>query len=54
MKYVIYLAIAVLVIWSVWYVIRHIRRQLAGRCGCEDGCSGNCSGCGKTCHEQKK
>ncbi|MCI6256799.1 MAG: FeoB-associated Cys-rich membrane protein [Clostridiales bacterium] len=52
MKYVIYLAVAALVVWSVWYVARHIRRQLRGDCGC--GCSGGCECCGTPCGKRKK
>ncbi len=49
MKYVIYIAIALLVVWAVVYLIRHIRRQMKGDCGacgggCQ-GCSGDCSSC---------
>lgn len=50
MKYMIYLAIAVLVVWSVWYLLRHVKRQLHGDCGsCGGGCDGNCGSCGKSC-----
>lgn len=42
MKYVIYAAVAVLVCWSVWYVVRRVRQQLRGQ-GC---CDGNCAQCG--------
>ena len=28
MKYLIYAAEALLALWAVWYVIRHLRRQL--------------------------
>lgn len=47
MKYLIYAAIAALVVWSVVYVVRHVRAQMRGDCGCGKGssCSGNCSGC---------
>ncbi|MGN8874526.1 FeoB-associated Cys-rich membrane protein [Pseudoflavonifractor sp. HCP28S3_F10] len=54
MKYVIYLAVAALVVWSVWYVARHIRRQLRGDCGCGCGCSGGCECCGTPCGKRKK
>ena len=43
-KYIIYLAVAALVVWAVVYLIRHIRRQLRGDCG---SCGGDCSCCGK-------
>lgn len=51
MKYVIYLAIAALAVWAVVYLVRHIRRQLRGDCGCGGGagCGGDCSACGKSC-----
>ena len=55
MKYIIYLAVAGLTVWAVWYLIRQVRRQLrGGGCGC--GCGGSsCSACGKDCarREQK-
>ena len=43
-KYIIYLAVAALVVWAVVYLIRHIRRQLRGDCG---SCGGDCSCCGE-------
>ena len=49
MKYLIYAAGALLAVWAVWYVIRHLRRQLRGDCGCGGGC-GDCphgGGCGR-------
>ena len=50
MKYVIYLAVAVLILWAVIYLARHIRRQMKGDCGCcGGGCSGDCSSCGPAC-----
>ena len=45
MNILIYLAVAALALWSVWYVVRTVRRQLKGDCGC----SGDCAACGKTC-----
>ena len=41
MKYVIYAAVALLVLWAVVYLARHVRRQLRGECGC----GGSCGGC---------
>lgn len=49
MKYIIYVAVAVLVLWSVWYVLRHVYRQFKGRCSCD----GNCASCGNTCKKGK-
>ncbi len=40
MNYLIYAAVAALVIWSVICLWRNIRRQLRGDCG---GCCGTCS-----------
>ena len=35
MKYLIYLAVAGLTVWAVWYLVRQVRRQLrGGGCGC--------------------
>ena len=40
MKYFIYLAVAGLTVWAVWYLVRQVRRQLrGGGCGC--GCGGS-------------
>lgn len=49
MKYLIYLAIAALVVWAVIYLVRHVRRQLKGDCGCAGACGGDCNACGKNC-----
>ncbi|NLF35397.1 MAG: FeoB-associated Cys-rich membrane protein [Clostridiales bacterium] len=51
MRYVIYAAVAALVLWSVWYLIRHLRRQIRG-----GGCCGDCDRCGTsgTCTEKDK
>jgi hypothetical protein len=53
MKYLIYIAIAALVVWAVVYLVRHIRRQMKGDCG---ACGGGCDGCGGSCRpgEEKK
>lgn len=48
MDIVIYLAVAALVVWSVWYVARHILRQIRGK-----GCDGNCASCGCGCKKRK-
>lgn len=45
MKYLIYLLIAALVLWSVWYLVKTVRRQIRGGCGCI--CGGNCGRCGQ-------
>ena len=46
-KYIIYLAVAALVVWAVVYLTRHVRRQLRGDCGSCGGCGGGGSCCGK-------
>ena len=33
MKYLIYIAVAALILWAVVYLVRHIRRQMKGDCG---------------------
>lgn len=53
MKYIIYLAVGVLAVWAVWYVIRHVRRQLRGECGCGGDCAGNCCACKKKLHKKR-
>ena len=50
MKYVIYAAVALLILWAVVYLVRHVRRQLRGECGC---CGGSCASCGKSCSRRK-
>lgn len=49
LKYVVYLLVAVLICWSVFYLIRHVRKQLKGDCGSCGGscgsCHGDCGGC---------
>ena len=50
LKYLIYAAIAALAVWAVVYLVRHVRRQLRGDCGCGGGadcCNGDCGACGK-------
>jgi len=39
LKYGIYLAVGALILWSVWYTIRHLIRRL------QTPCAGCCSGC---------
>ena len=39
MVYLIYLGVAALIVWSVWYVCRNLRRQVKG------ACDGDCAGC---------
>ena len=51
MKYIVYALIVLLVCWSVWYVLKTVRRQVKGDCGC--GCSGGCAGCGSSCSGRK-
>ena len=48
-KYIIYLAVAALVVWAVVYLIRHVPRQPGGDWGSGGGCGGSCS-----CWEKKK
>ncbi len=43
MKYVIYALVAALSVWAVWYLVKAVRRQLGGGCGC--GCGGDCGRC---------
>lgn len=51
MKYFIYTAVAVLILWSVLYLVRHVIRQLRGTCcgSCE-----TCGKCGKCPAKEKK
>lgn len=55
MKYVIYFLISLLIVWSVWYVFRSVRKQLRGDCGCGRGsdCAG-CGGCSNRRDEEKR
>ena len=48
-KYIIYLAAALLILWSVFYLIRAIRRQLRG----QGGCDGACGSCSRSCQRRK-
>ena len=41
MKYVIYVLVAALIVWAVWYLVKSIRRQIKGDCGCGKDCR-NC------------
>ena len=45
MKYIVYALAAALAVVAVWYLVRTIRRQLKGDCGC--GCGKDCGSCGK-------
>ena len=49
MALLIYAAVALLVVWSAAYLIRHVRRQLQGGCGCGPGCGGDCFACRRDC-----
>ena len=53
MKYVIYAAVALLILWAVVYLVRHVRRQLRGECGCGGSCGGDCAACGQSCGKRK-
>ena len=54
MKYLIYIAVAALILWAGVYLVRHIRRQMKGDCGsCGGACGGDCSGCGSACDHRK-
>jgi hypothetical protein len=48
-KYIIYIAVAVLILWSVFYLIKVIRRQLKG----QGSCDGACGSCGRNCQNRK-
>ena len=48
MKYIIYAAVALLILWAVVYLARHIRRQLRGEGGCGGDCA-VCHHCGGSC-----
>ncbi len=50
MKYIIYAAVALLILWAVIYLVRHVRRQLRGECG---SCGGDCASCGHSCSKRK-
>lgn len=49
-KYIIYLAAAALIVWSVYYVAKNIHRQLHGK----HSCDGNCEGCSLDCKAREK
>ena len=42
MKYVIYAAVALLILWAVVYLVRHVRRQLRGGRGGGEPWGGDC------------
>ncbi|MEG2455458.1 MAG: FeoB-associated Cys-rich membrane protein [Oscillospiraceae bacterium] len=50
MDYVIYGAVGLLAVWSVFYVARNLLRQAKGQCsqGCA-GCDGHCD-----CHQNRQ
>lgn len=47
LKYLIGAGVFLLILWSVIYLIRHVRRQLRGDCGSCGGDCGSCSGCSR-------
>ena len=49
MKYIIYAGVALLILWAVVYLVRNVRRQLRGECGCGGDCGGSCASCGHSC-----
>jgi hypothetical protein len=49
-KYVIYAAAVVLIVWSIYYVVKNVRNQLSGKRRCD----GNCGGCSLDCPSRKK
>ena len=52
MKYVIYIGVAVLILWAAAYLIYRVHLRLSGKRGC--GCGG-CSSCPHTyCRHRKK
>lgn len=55
MKYIIYALVVLLVVWSVWYVLRSVRKQLRGDCGCGRGSDcASCGGCSNKRNEEKR
>ncbi len=50
MVWLVYLGVAVLIGWSVWYVCRTVLRRIRGRC------DGDCAGCAfcDSCDPEKK
>ena len=54
MKYIIYAAVAALILWAVVCLVRHVRRQLRGECGGGGGsCGGDCTSCGQSCGKRR-
>ena len=49
-KYIIYLAAAALIVWSVIYVLIALHRQWKGKNHCD---SGGCASCGRQCRPRK-
>lgn len=51
MKYVIYVGVAVLIVWAAAYLLWRFHRGLKGKHGCD---SGGCPGCPHTgCRHRK-
>lgn len=48
-KYLIYAAIAFLILWSVYYLIKVIGRQFKG----QGSCDGACGSCSRDCQRRK-
>ena len=38
MKYLVYVAVAALIFWAAWYLVRRFRRWRKGSGGCGCGC----------------
>ena len=54
MKYIISAAGAALSLGAVVCLVRHVRRQLRGECGCGGGsCGGDCTSCGQSCGKRR-
>lgn len=49
MKYVVYIAVALAVLWAVWYLVRRIRAMARG-----ETCGGDCGRCQRDCESRKK
>ena len=47
LRYLICAAVFLLILWSLVYLVRHIRRQLRGQCGSCGWDCGACAGCGR-------
>ena len=55
MKYVIYIGVAVLILWAAAYLIYRFHQRLRGKrgCGC-GGCSGDCAHCRTSCGKEDR